>query len=65
VSERVCGRRLACISLLDVTDRHFKCWMLLGTLSGRHTYFAAMALKIFGRFVPKSIAARLKPKVCQ
>ncbi|CAM9880719.1 unnamed protein product [Chrysoparadoxa australica] len=34
--------------------------LVLGSLAGRHKYFAAMAQKMWGRFLPKSIAQQAK-----
>jgi len=32
---------------------------VVGTMSGRHVYFAGMAVKIWGRFLPTSVRPRL------
>jgi|TARA_B110000090_G_C13192913_1_gene373812 hypothetical protein len=38
--------------------------LTLGTLAGRHAYFASMTLKIWNRFLPKSVSSKLMPKAC-
>jgi hypothetical protein len=40
------------ISLILVSPIYACVLVTVGTLAGRHTYFANMARKIFGRFVP-------------
>ena len=47
------------ISLVAVSPIYAVCLLTFGTLAGRHTFFAMMATKIFGRFLPKSLSNRL------
>ena len=42
------------LSLLIVSPIYACVLVTVGTLAGRHTYFARMAAKIYGRFLPKS-----------
>ena len=53
------------LSILAVSPIYAGFLLTFGTVAGRHTYFAAMALKIFGRFMPKSVSRHLKPPVCK
>jgi hypothetical protein len=41
-------------SILMVSPIYACILMFIGTISGRHNYFAKMAMKILGRFAPKS-----------
>ncbi len=47
------------ISILAVSPIYACCLLTFGTLSGRHNFFAMMATKIFGRFLPASVSRRL------
>jgi hypothetical protein len=47
------------ISVLAVSPIYACCLLAFGTAAGRHTFFAAMATKIFGRFLPSSLSKRL------
>ena len=50
------------MSILCVSPVYAAVLLAIGTLSGRHNYFAKMSVKIFGRFVPKSVVHRV---MCQ
>ena len=45
------------ISLLAVSPIYASFLVSFGTIAGRHIFFANMARKIFGRFLPASLAA--------
>ena len=47
------------ISLLCVSPIYATILLAIGTLSGRHNYFAKMSMKILGRFAPKSVINRI------
>ena len=47
------------LSILIVSPIYAAMLITFGTLAGRHNFFAYMGLKIFGRFLPKSISNRL------
>jgi hypothetical protein len=49
------------ISILSVTPIYATILFTIGTLSGRHAYFAAQWRKILGRFVP---GAAINKMVC-
>lgn len=57
------------LSILIVSPIYACVLMLVGTLAGRHTYFANMGRKILGRFLPASLRQKIgctpifKPKV--
>jgi hypothetical protein len=42
-------------SILMVSPFYACILLLIGTVSGRHNYFAKMSMKILGRFVPKTV----------
>jgi hypothetical protein len=46
-------------SLLLVSPVYATMLVTYGTLAGRHRFFAAMAYKIFGRFLPQSLMQRI------
>lgn len=50
------------MSILCVSPVYAVILLAMGTLSGRHNYFAKMSMKILGRFVPKSFVHRV---LCQ
>lgn len=50
------------MSVLCVSPVYAAVLLAIGTLSGRHNYFAKMSMKILGRFVPKSFVHRV---LCQ
>lgn len=50
------------ISLLAVSPIYAMMLTLIGTLGGRHRFFAGMAMKIVRRFIPCSFSQRI---VCQ
>ena len=52
------------ISFFSVTPIYSLILLTLGTLAGRHAYFAAMTFKIWNRFLPKSVSNKLVPKAC-
>ena len=52
------------LSILLVSPIYSVILITIGTLAGRHRYFSNMGLKILGRFLPKSIGEKLKPKAC-
>mmetsp|Transcript_72171 Transcript_72171/g.141640 ORF Transcript_72171/g.141640 Transcript_72171/m.141640 type:complete len:147 (-) Transcript_72171:153-593(-) len=43
------------MSILCVSPVYAMILLAIGTVSGRHNYFAKMSMKILGRFVPKSV----------
>ena len=45
-------------SLLAVSPIYATLLVSFGTVAGRHRFFAAMANKIFGRFIPKFVLNR-------
>eukprot|EP00747_Dinoflagellata_sp_TGD_P023187 gnl/TRDRNA2_/TRDRNA2_129620_c0_seq1.p1 gnl/TRDRNA2_/TRDRNA2_129620_c0~~gnl/TRDRNA2_/TRDRNA2_129620_c0_seq1.p1 ORF type:complete len:211 (+),score=15.36 gnl/TRDRNA2_/TRDRNA2_129620_c0_seq1:71-634(+) len=47
------------LSILLVSPVYACILVTVGTLAGRHTYFAGMAKKIFGRFVPASFRSQI------
>ena len=47
------------ISLVAASPIYATLLVSFGTLAGRHTYFAYMATKIFGRFLPASVMRRI------
>ena len=47
------------ISFLAVSPIYACCLLTFGTIAGRHTFFAGMATKIFGRFLPSSVSRKL------
>jgi hypothetical protein len=47
------------ISLVAVSPIYAVFLLTFGTLSGRHTFFAMMATKIYGRFLPAAVTRRL------
>lgn len=53
------------ISLVVVSP--FYAWFLVtfGTIAGRHLYFANMAAKIFGRFLPSAMRSRIRTAWCR
>ena len=46
-------------SLVVVSPIYATLLVTFGTLAGRHRYFAMMASKIFGRFLPSSVTKRI------
>ncbi len=46
-------------SILMVSPFYAFILLFIGTVSGRHTYFAKMSMKILGRFVPKSLIQKV------
>ena len=50
-------------SLLVVSPIYASLLVTFGTLAGRHRYFASMATKIFGRFVPRAVIRRISDVV--
>jgi hypothetical protein len=53
------------ISILSVTPIYSVILFTVGTLSGRHAYFAAQWRKIFSRFVPSKAVDKLVPVSCK
>ncbi len=53
------------ISILSVTPIYATILFVLGTLSGRHAYFAAQWRKIINRFVPSSAISKIVPEKCK
>jgi len=51
------------ISLVAVSPIYACCLLMFGTLAGRHTFFAMMATKIFGRFMPSSFIDKVSQKL--
>jgi hypothetical protein len=47
------------LSLILVSPIYATLLVTFGTVAGRHTFFANMARKIFGRFLPPSLARRV------
>lgn len=47
------------MSVLMVSPVYSCMLITIGTLSGRHTFFAKMATKIFGRFAPNKIMEKI------
>ena len=47
------------LSLLAVSPIYSCVLITLGTLSGRHRFFATMASKMLGRFVPKTMKSSI------
>jgi hypothetical protein len=47
------------MSILCVSPVYAMVLMAMGTLSGRHNYFAKMSMKILGRFLPKSLTHKM------
>jgi len=52
------------ISILSVTPIYATILFTLGTLSGRHAYFAGQWRKILNRFVPASALNKVVPAAC-
>lgn len=50
------------MSILCISPVYAIVLLAMGTLSGRHNYFAKMSMKILGRFVPKSVIHKV---ICQ
>ena len=50
------------LSILCVSPMYAAVLLAIGTLSGRHNYFAKMSMKILGRFVPKTVIHRVMCK---
>lgn len=50
------------VSLLSISPIYAMMLTVIGTLAGRHSFFAGMAWKIFRRFIPCSFSKRL---LCQ
>ena len=48
------------LSILIVSPIYATVLMTLGTLSGRHNYFAKMGMKILGRFFPGKVLSKAK-----
>lgn len=46
-------------SILAVSPIYATLLVTFGTLAGRHRFFAMMANKIFGRFLPKAVMSRI------
>lgn len=55
--------RAMCI--LCVSPMYAAVLLAIGTLSGRHNYFAKMSMKILGRFVPKKVIHKVMCKPAQ
>lgn len=53
------------LSVLIVSPIYATILMTLGTLSGRHAYFASMGIKILKRFLPSSVSSKLVPAKCK
>lgn len=53
------------ISILCVSPIYAMLLGVLGTLAGRHVFFSRMAVKILGRFMPKSLSHKLLCKPAQ
>lgn len=53
------------MSILCVSPVYAAVLLAIGTLSGRHNYFAKMSMKILGRFVPKTVIHRVMCKPAQ
>lgn len=53
------------MSILCVSPVYACILLAIGTLSGRHNYFAKMSMKILGRFVPKTVIHRVMCKPAQ
>ena len=47
------------LSVVLVSPIYASFLVTFGTLAGRHRYFAMMANKIFGRFLPKAVMSRI------
>lgn len=47
------------MSVLCVSPVYAMVLLVIGTVSGRHNYFARMSMKILGRFVPKSVIHKI------
>jgi hypothetical protein len=47
------------VSLLCLSPVYAVLLGIIGTLAGRHVFFAAQGAKIFGRFLPKSMSSKL------
>ena len=47
------------LSVLIISPIYATVLMTLGTLSGRHNFFAKMGLKIIARFLPKSFTSKI------
>jgi hypothetical protein len=53
------------MSILCVSPVYAMVLLAIGTVSGRHNYFAKMSMKILGRFVPKSVIHKVVCKPAQ
>ena len=47
------------ISLIAVSPIYATMLVTFGTVAGRHRFFAAMASKIFARFLPSAVTTRI------
>lgn len=47
------------LSILCVSPVYAMVLLAMGTISGRHNYFAKMSMKILGRFLPKSVVHKI------
>ena len=52
------------LSFIIISPIYATILMTLGTLSGRHSFFANMSLKIWRRFLPASVSKRIVPESC-
>ena len=53
------------LSVLILSPIYATILITLGTLSGRHNFFASMGYKILKRFLPSSMASKMRPTVCK
>jgi len=47
------------LSVLIISPIYATVLMTLGTLSGRHNFFANMGMKIIKRFIPRDVASKV------
>ena len=47
------------LSILIISPIYATILMTLGTLAGRHNFFAKMGIKIYSRFLPSSVSSKL------
>jgi len=47
------------LSILIISPIYACTLLVIGTLAGRHAYFANMSLKILRRFIPKSLTGKI------
>jgi hypothetical protein len=47
------------LSVLIISPIYATVLMTLGTLSGRHNFFAKMGMKIYNRFLPRSVSNKI------